>query len=50
MSESGRRFVLLTGAAGRIGTAFREGHGEQYRFRLADLDTDTLADTPGCEP
>jgi nucleoside-diphosphate-sugar epimerase len=39
--------VLLTGAAGRIGTAFREAHGERYRFRLADLDTDTLADTPG---
>src|SRR5215211_949928 len=47
MSESGRRFVLLTGAAGRIGTAFREAHGEAYRFRLADLHTDTLADTPG---
>jgi NAD+ dependent glucose-6-phosphate dehydrogenase len=47
MDESKRRFVLLTGAAGRIGTAFREAHGERYRFRLADLDTDTLADTPG---
>jgi NAD+ dependent glucose-6-phosphate dehydrogenase len=47
MDESNRRFVLLTGAAGRIGTAFREAHGERYRFRLADLDTDTLADTPG---
>jgi len=47
MSEPERRFVLLTGAAGRIGTAFREAHGEHYRFRLADLDTDTLSDTPG---
>jgi NAD+ dependent glucose-6-phosphate dehydrogenase len=47
MGESQRRFVLLTGAAGRIGTAFREAHGEHYRFRLADLDTDTLADTLG---
>ena len=47
MSESDRRFVLLTGAAGRIGTAFREAYGEQYRFRLADLHIDTLADTPG---
>ena len=47
MSESERRFVLLTGAAGRIGTAFREAHGEDFRFRLADLDTDALADTPG---
>jgi NAD+ dependent glucose-6-phosphate dehydrogenase len=47
MSESKRRFVLLTGAAGRIGTAFREAHGERYRFRLADLETDALGDTPG---
>ena len=47
MRESERRFVLLTGAAGRIGTAFREAHGERYRFRLADLKTDMLADTPG---
>src|SRR5215213_4427759 len=47
MGESQRRFVLLTGAAGRIGTAFRKAHGEQFRFRLADLDTGTLADTPG---
>lgn len=42
-----RRFVLLTGAAGRIGSAFRQAHGERYRFRLADLHTDGLADTPG---
>lgn len=49
MSEPEHRFVLLTGAAGRIGTAFREAHGERYRFRLADLDTDTLTDTPGAE-
>ncbi len=47
MNESERRFVLITGAAGRIGTAFREAHGERYRFRLADLHTDALADTPG---
>jgi len=49
MSESGRRFVLLTGAAGRIGTAFRKAHGEDFRFRLADLDTDALVDTPGAD-
>ncbi len=49
MRESERRFVLLTGAAGRIGTAFREAHGERYRFRLADLQTDALADTPGAD-
>ena len=47
MSESERRFILLTGAAGRIGTAFREACGERYRFRLADLQTDGLAETPG---
>ncbi len=42
-----RRFVLLTGAAGRIGTAFRQATGERYRFRLADLRTEDLAQTPG---
>src|SRR5687768_16900917 len=47
MSEPERRFLLLTGAAGRIGSAFREAYGERYRFRLGDLRTDTLADTPG---
>lgn len=39
--------ILLTGAAGRIGTAFRLAYGQDYRFRLADLDTGTLAETPG---
>ena len=47
--ETNRRFVLLTGAAGRIGSAFREAYGERYRFRLADLHTDALADTPGAD-
>lgn len=47
MNRSERRFVLLTGAAGRIGTAFRQEFGERYRFRLADLKVDDLADTPG---
>jgi nucleoside-diphosphate-sugar epimerase len=46
VSES-RRFVLLTGAAGRIGTAFRQEVGDRYRFRLADLRVDTLIETPG---
>ncbi len=41
-----RRFVLLTGAAGRIGSAFREAHGDRFRFRLADLNTGGLAETP----
>ena len=49
MTESERRFLLLTGAAGRIGSAFREAHGERYRFRLVDLSTDTLAETPGTD-
>ena len=49
MSETDRRFVLLTGAAGRIGSAFRQAHGERYRFRLADLQTETLAATPGTD-
>src|SRR5215212_12118504 len=49
MSEIDRRFILLTGAAGRIGTAFRRVHGERYRFRLADLNTEPLADSPGVD-
>jgi nucleoside-diphosphate-sugar epimerase len=31
-----RRRVLITGAAGRIGTAFRKQYGGRYRFRLVD--------------
>lgn len=31
-----RRAVLLTGAAGRIGTSFRSLYGDRYRFRLVD--------------
>lgn len=42
-----QRFVLLTGAAGRIGSAFRLAHGHSYRFRLADKIGDGLAATPG---
>jgi NAD+ dependent glucose-6-phosphate dehydrogenase len=49
MSLGGCRFVLLTGAAGRIGTAFRQAYGERYRFRLADLQREGLADTPGTD-
>lgn len=41
------RRVLLTGAAGRIGSAFRLAHGADYRFRLADLTTRRLQETPG---
>lgn len=31
-----RRKVLVTGAAGRIGTAFRQQYGDRYQFRLVD--------------
>lgn len=47
MDETGRRILLLTGAAGRIGSAFRRAHGQRYRFRLADLHVDGLENTPG---
>lgn len=46
-SPAAQRFVLLTGAAGRIGSAFRLAHGQDYRFRLADKVVDGLAATPG---
>lgn len=46
-SVTAPRLILLTGAAGRIGTAFRLAHGHDYRFRLADLETASLANTPG---
>jgi nucleoside-diphosphate-sugar epimerase len=41
-----KRSVLLTGAAGRIGTAFRQYAGRRYRFRLADRRLEGLTD-PG---
>jgi nucleoside-diphosphate-sugar epimerase len=49
MSDEGcsRRLVLVTGAAGRIGSAFRAHAGERYRLRLADRRLDGLAKTPG---
>jgi nucleoside-diphosphate-sugar epimerase len=31
-----KRKVLVTGAAGRIGTAFRKQYGDRYQFRLVD--------------
>ena len=49
MTESNRRLILLTGAAGRIGSSFRLACGERFRFRLADLHTETLANTPGTD-
>jgi nucleoside-diphosphate-sugar epimerase len=45
--QDDRPFVLLTGAAGRIGSAFQRATGERFRFRLADLSVDGLHDTPG---
>ncbi|HKO23222.1 MAG TPA: NAD(P)-dependent oxidoreductase [Chloroflexota bacterium] len=38
------RRILLTGAAGSIGTAFRHHAGDRYWFRLADGVTHNLAD------
>jgi NAD+ dependent glucose-6-phosphate dehydrogenase len=39
--------ILLTGAAGRIGRAFREHTGDRYRLRLADRDIGRLGDAHG---
>jgi nucleoside-diphosphate-sugar epimerase len=39
-----KRKILLTGAAGRIGSAFRRDYGETYDFRLVDRRP---ADDPG---
>ena len=41
-----RRSVLLTGAAGRIGSAFFAHAAERYRFRLADRDAAKLTPDP----
>jgi len=41
--------ILLTGAAGRIGSAFREHVGERYRLRLADRSIDKIGDAHGHE-
>src|SRR5260370_28447669 len=38
------RKVLLTGAAGRVGSAFREYAGDRYWLRLADRAIEKLAD------
>lgn len=44
--SSKKRKVLLTGAAGRIGTAFRHYAGQHYQFRLADRQANEITD-PG---
>ena len=41
--------VLLTGAAGRIGSAFYAGAAERYRFRLADRERGGLPSRAGHE-
>ncbi len=41
--------ILLTGAAGRIGRAFRKHSGDRYRLRLADRDLGRLGDPHGHE-
>jgi NAD+ dependent glucose-6-phosphate dehydrogenase len=41
--------ILLTGAGGRIGSAFRAYAGDRYRLRLADRDIDKLGDPRGHE-
>jgi nucleoside-diphosphate-sugar epimerase len=41
------RFVLITGAAGRIGSSFRSLYGDHYRFRL--VDRQEIADAGGHE-
>ncbi|MEA2583423.1 MAG: dependent glucose-6-phosphate dehydrogenase [Thermomicrobiales bacterium] len=40
--SDGVRRILLTGAAGRIGSAFFSHAAERYHFRLADRRTDNL--------
>ena len=41
--------VLVTGAAGHIGTAFREHAGKRYNLRLADLPGKPISDPAGHE-
>ncbi len=36
--------VLLTGAAGRVGTAFRRFHGQDYQLRLVDREGAQIGD------
>lgn len=41
--------ILLTGAAGRIGTSFRNHARDRYEFRLVDRDLQKLSDANGQE-
>jgi nucleoside-diphosphate-sugar epimerase len=36
--------VLITGAAGRIGTPFRERYGDRYNLRFAAMDSAGIVD------
>src|SRR5262245_24993001 len=45
----GKRRVLLTGAAGRIGSAFRRYAGDHYHFRLADRRAGEIVELGGHE-
>jgi NAD+ dependent glucose-6-phosphate dehydrogenase len=47
--SSTKRTILLTGAAGRIGTAFFEHAKDRYRFRLADRRFETLPERAGAD-
>jgi nucleoside-diphosphate-sugar epimerase len=49
MDQSIERFVLVTGAAGRIGLSFVAGTASRYRFRLADREIGELDDAAGYE-
>jgi len=49
LSNPAKRRILVTGAAGRIGSAFFAGAAERYRFRLADRETDGLPSRSGHE-
>src|SRR5215475_13352798 len=44
---SDKRKILLTGAAGRIGTAYRKHADQQYSFRLVDIQP--ISDPDGHE-
>ena len=41
--------VLLTGAGGRIGTAFRQYVGDRYALRLVDMRPDKIDEASGFE-
>ncbi len=42
LADATPRSILLTGAAGRIGSQFYKHAGGKFRFRLADISTGSL--------